>query len=267
MALGALIMWLLSGKLEKDLARLRDETERLQRDIEEKEKIDAMRRDFLTGVSHELKTPLALICGYAEGLRDNVNEDAESRTYYSEVILDEAERMNRLVRQITDLHELEFGKDTLSIETFELTALIQGVIEALGTVVKEAQATITFEPAGPCPVRGDPFRIEEVVTNYLTNAIHHVNGERRIEVSLEDRGERVAVHVYNDGEPIPEEDHERIWEKFYKVDKARSRAYGGSGIGLSVVKAILDAHGESYGAENVAGGVVFTFTLTKSSEI
>ena len=112
-------------------------------------------------------------------------------------------------------------------------------------------------------VRADEFKIEEVYTNYLNNAINHLDGERNITVRAVEDDKRITVYVYNDGMPIPEESIPHLWEKFYKVDKARTRAYGGSGIGLSIVKAIMDAHGGGYGVNNKEHGVEFYFYLNK----
>ncbi|MCR4751067.1 MAG: HAMP domain-containing histidine kinase [Eubacterium sp.] len=259
--IGAVVIWLVSGKLEKTVSSLRSEKEQLQRDIEEKTRIDEMRKEFLSNVSHELKTPIALIQGYAEGLRDNVNDDPESRTYYSDVIIDEAEKMNRMVRQITTLTQLENGEQDLEIETFDLAQLIRGVLENMKVLVEQKQASVFFEQEEPVLVRGDSFRIEEVITNYLTNALNHLDGSRTIDIRCIWNGDTVETTVFNTGTPIPEEELDKVWIKFYKVDKARTRAYGGSGIGLSIVKAIMDAHGQTCGVKNYENGVAFSFTL------
>ncbi len=259
--IGAAVIWVISGKLEKTVSSLQSEKEQLQRDIEEKDRVDEMRKEFLANVSHELKTPLALIQGYAEGLRDNINDDPAGREYYSDVIIDEAGKMNRMVQQITTLNQLEFGEDTLDIETFDLTALIRGVLENMKMPFEQHGASVFFEQKDPLPVNGDAFRIEEVVTNYLTNALNHLEGEKMIDISCRKEGGIVETSVFNTGQPVPEEELDKIWIKFYKVDKARTRAYGGSGIGLSIVKAVMDAHGQTCRAVNYENGVAFLFTL------
>ncbi len=260
-AIGALAVWIVSGKLEETVVRLQGEKEKLEKDIEEKERVDAMRKEFLANVSHELKTPIALIQGYAEGLRDNVNEDPESRAFYSDVIVDEAGKMNRMVQQITTLNQLEFGEDELNPEIFDLAELIRGVLEKLRMLIGQAEARVFFEQDGPVPVYGDPFLIEEVMTNYMTNALHHLGGDRTIDIACRQEKDLVETSVFNAGDPIPEEELEKIWIKFYKIDKARTRSYGGSGIGLSIVKAIMDAHGQTCRAVNYENGVAFCFTL------
>lgn len=251
----------LSSRLKDAIGALQDANRQLQHDIDEKTQIDEMRKEFIANVSHELKTPIALIQGYAEGLTEGMCEDEESRNYYCEVIMDEAGKMNKMVKQLLTLTALEFGNDAPSMDTFDITELIQDLIRSSSILIQQSEATVCYQPDGPCMVFADEFKIEEVVTNYLTNAIHHLDGERRIEIRVEKIGETVKVTVFNTGNPIPEADLPNLWTKFYKVDKARTRAYGGSGIGLSIVKAIMDIHHQSCGVVNVEGGVEFWFTL------
>ena len=254
----------MSKSLEHSITDLKRANLELRKDIEQKEAIEAMRTDFLSNVSHELKTPIAVIQGYAEGLADGIADDAESRKYYSEVIVDEANKMNTMVRRLLELNQLEFGRDELQVECFDLCELIRGVLQANKVLADESGILIQTDIPESLQAFGDEFLIEEVFTNYLTNAIHHADGEKRIEVSLEILPEAARVHIFNTGDPIPEKDLPHIWEKFYKVDKARTRAYGGNGIGLSIVKAVMDAHSQKYGAENVPGGVDFWFDADTS---
>lgn len=256
----------LSSRLKDAIGALQDANRQLQHDIDEKTQIDEMRKEFIANVSHELKTPIALIQGYAEGLTEGMCEDEESRNYYCEVIMDEAGKMNKMVKQLLTLTALEFGNDAPSMDTFDITELIQDLIRSSSILIQQNEATVCYKPDGPCMVFADEFKIEEVVTNYLTNAIHHLDGERRIEIRVEKIEETVKVTVFNTGNPIPEADLPNLWTKFYKVDKARTRAYGGSGIGLSIVKAIMDIHHQSCGVANVEGGVEFWFTLQAQSK-
>lgn len=228
--------------------------------------VDNSRQEFVSNVSHELKTPIALIQGYAEGLTEGMCEDEESRNYYCGVIMDEAVKMNRMVKQLLNLTALEFGNDTPVMETFNLTDVIRGIITSSSILIQQKEAQVIFEHQDPLPVVADEFKIEEVITNYLTNALNHANGEKKIEIRAEELETQVKVTVFNTGDPIPEEDISKLWTKFYKVDKARTRAYGGSGIGLSIVKAIMESHHQEYGARNVEGGVEFWFTLEKGKE-
>ncbi len=252
----------MSDELEHTISELKAANVELQKDNERKTQVDEVRREFLNNVTHELKTPIALIQGYAEGLKDNVAEDVESRDFYCDVIIDEASKMNKMVQQLLTLNRLEFGNDVVEMERFDLTQLISGVIRGMQVMIQENEATVSFPYTEPVYVWGDEFKIEEVITNYLSNACHHVSGDRKIEVSMDMREDNtVKVSVFNTGDPIPEDSINRVFEKFYKVDKARTRAYGGSGVGLSIVKAIMEGHRQEYGAVNYQNGVAFYFTM------
>ena len=251
----------LSDTLESTISELKSANIALQKDIEEKIQIDEMRQEFLSNVSHELKTPLAVIAGYAEGLAECVNDDAESRNYYCEVILDETEKMTRMVKQLLSLNQLEFGQEMLQIQRFNLTELIQGVIQKFTILLEQNEIILEFLENEPMYVWGDEFKIEEVLLNYISNAIHHSKNEKRIQISYTQKESCVRVHVFNTGDMILEEALPEIWTKFYKVDKARTREYGGTGIGLSIVKAIMQQHKQEYGVCNHENGVEFWFEL------
>lgn len=251
----------LSNTLRDTIGQLRAANEELQKDIDEKIKIDEMRKDFIANVSHELKTPIALIQGYAEGLTEGMAEDPDSRDYYCGVIMDEAGKMNTMVRQLLNLTALEFGNDSIRQERFDLVELIRGVINSAGIIIQQKDAKVKLEDCGQIEVYADEFKVEEVITNYLNNALNHLDGERKIVITAEENGEEALVTVFNTGQNIPEEDLPKLWTKFFKVDKAHTREYGGSGIGLSIVKAIMDSHHKSCGVRNVNGGVEFWFTL------
>lgn len=255
-------MNMLSATLETTISELKSANNELKKDIEKKEEIDRMRKEFLSNVSHELKTPLALIQGYAEGLQECINDDEESRDFYCEVIMDEADKMNQMVKKLLTLNQLEFGNDTLTMERFDLTELVKGVVTSSGILLKQKDITVTY-PEESVYVWADEFKVEEVMTNYLSNAINHADFEKHIEVTYEKKEDSVRVCVFNTGNPIPEEDLLNIWDKFYKVDKARTREYGGSGIGLSIVKAIMESHHRECGAKNRENGVEFWFELDR----
>lgn len=253
----------MSAKLEDNISRLKSANLELKRDIDKKEQIEKMRTDFLSNVSHELKTPIALIQGYAEGLKDGIADDKESRDFYLDVITDEANKMSVMVKRLLTLNQLEFGDDELVMERFNINDLLQSVVNANSLRAKQNDIKIIYESSDiNIDVWGDEYKIEEVVTNYITNAINHCANEKEIRVKLERPDDKnVRVSVFNTGNPIPAEDIDRIWEKFYKVDKARTREYGGNGIGLSIVKAIMTSMGKGYGARNVSNGVEFWFDL------
>lgn len=259
---------LMSDKLESTIKQLRENNSELEKDIEEKSKIDDMRKQFISDVSHELKTPIALIQGYAEGLIENVNTDDESRKFYAEVILDESNKMDRLVKQLLELMKLEYGKREFNNETFNIVELINEDIRKCRVMLEENQIDIKFESKEEVQVYADSFYIEQVITNYLTNAIKHVkevNGIKQIQISIVNNEEtnKIRVSVFNTGDNISENAILKIWGRFYKEDTSRSRENGGTGIGLALVKAIMTNYKNDYGVLNKEDGVEFYFELDK----
>ena len=256
----------MSDKLERTIKQLRSSNIELERDIEEKSKIDEMRKTFISDVSHELKTPIALIQGYSEGLLENVNNDEESRKFYAEVILDETNKMDKLVKQLLELMKLEYGKREFNNKEFNIVELEKEVIRKTNVMIEEKQAEIKFDENEDIIVFADDFYIEQVLTNYLTNAIKNVKemyGEKYIKISNEINKEenKVCIKVFNTGEQISEENLNRIWNRFYKADESRHREDGGTGIGLAFVKAIMSNYDNKYGVKNLENGVEFYFEL------
>lgn len=250
----------LSSKLELTISELKTANNELQKDIEQKVQIDEMRKEFLSHVSHELKTPIALIQGYSEGLKDNILDDEESKEFYCDVIADEVKKMNRMVQKLLTLNQIEFGNNQVNMERFDITEMIRNMVESSKLLVEKQGVTIIFDEP-EMHVWADEFMIEEVVNNYLSNARNHVTDGGIIKVSYCQNGNNLRVKVFNTGNHIPQEDIDKLWVKFYKVDKARTREYGGSGIGLSIVEATMKAHGRDYGVANVEGGVEFYFEV------
>ena len=257
---------LMSDKLERTIKQLRSTNIELEKDIEEKSKIDEMRKSFISDVSHELKTPIALIQGYSEGLLENVNTDDENRKFYAEVILDETNKMDKLVKQLLELMKLEYGKREFTDTEFNIVELEKEVIRKSRVMLEEKGVEVMLNSPEEINVIADDFYIEQVITNYLTNAIKHVeeiNGEKRISIEniVNIEKNKVRIKVFNTGINIKEEDLTRIWNRFYKVDESRNRADGGTGIGLSFVKAIMSNYKNAYGVINKDNGVEFYFDL------
>lgn len=252
----------MSRKLEENISQLKAANLELKKDIDKKEKLEEMRTEFLSNVSHELKTPIALIQGYAEGLKEGISDDPESMDFYCDVIIDEASKMNTMVKKLLTLNQIEFGKDDLTVERFDIAELVESVVNTNELRASQKDIRIVFENKGQHIFAwGDEYKIEEVVTNYISNAVNHCEGEKLIKVRIDCDNENARVSVFNTGKNIPQEDIDRIWDKFYKVDKARTREYGGNGIGLSIVKAIMDSLGKGYGVQNKPDGVEFWFDL------
>lgn len=252
-------MNMLSQNLERAIGELKQANNDLQHDLDIRSQSENMRKEFLSNVSHELKTPIALIQGYAEGLEDGISDNPEDRKFYCDVIIDESKKMNRMVQQLIALNQLEYGQDNLSMERFDLTTVVNALIQNSSLPIEQNGIIVEFDGEKPVYIWADEFFVEQAVNNYLTNAIHYAKYDKKIKIWTEDahkdKGTRLCV--FNTGDPIPEENISHLWEKFYKVDKARSREYGGSGIGLSVVKAVAENLHRECGVYNREDGVVF----------
>ena len=259
----------MSDKLKATIKQLRENNSELEKDIEEKSKIDEMRKQFISDVSHELKTPIALIQGYAEGLVENVNTDEENRKFYSEVILDEANKMDKLVKRLLELMKLEYEDRKFNDAKFDIVELINEVVKNSKVVLNENNIEVEFKEKQPIYVYADDFYIEQVVTNYFTNAIKNIreiNGNKKIRIAIKKGKEigKLRVTVFNTGKNIDQENINRIWTRFYKVDESRNRSKGGTGIGLALVKAIMTKYKSNYGVTNKKDGVEFYFEIPEA---
>jgi len=254
---------ILSEKLEKNIGALKNANLKLLQDIDLKEKTDRQRRDFLSGVSHELKTPISIIEAYAEGLLE-MELSGEDKKYYCDVIADEARKMNTLIVKLMSLMELESGSDKIELECYDITEQIQIILDNKKVLFEQSGTKAEFLDTEKCFVWGDAFLIEEALINYLINAMKYSSGEKSVKIWTEiTNDDKVKINVYNSGSHIPKEDMEGIWNSFYKLDKARTRDGVSRGLGLSIVKAIAVAHGGSCGAENTEGGIIFWLEIDK----
>lgn len=256
----------MSIKLEKTIQQLKRNNMKLERDIEEKSKIDEMRKQFISDVSHELKTPIALIQGYSEGLIENVNSDEESRKFYADVILDEANKMDQLVKKLLELMKLEYGEREFNNTKFDIVELIQEIVRNSKVMLEEQKIKVEMKAKQPIYVFADDFYIEQVIRNYFTNAIKNVKeiqGKKKIRIHVKNLPQKdlIRVCVFNSGEQIAEENLNRIWTRFYKLDQSRNRESGGTGIGLALVKAIMNQYGTNFGVQNKKDGVEFYFEI------
>lgn len=255
----------LSAYLEQTIRELRQSNEQLAQEIKEKERIDNMRQEFIVNVSHELKTPIALIQGYAEGLTAGVADDPEDRKYYCDTIADEADHMNKLVMQLLNLSRLELGAEQTYSEDIDLHELCAEAVRKTAVLCESRGLTVEYDDT--CiTVRTDGDLLDQVLMNYLSNAIRYTVDGGKIKISAKQTGDCVRLTVFNEGDGLPEEELPKIWEKFYRTDRARTREAGGTGIGLSLVRAIADTLHGSCGVENVEGGIVFWFELSASAE-
>ncbi len=256
----------MSDKLEKTIKQLKDTNIELEKDVEEKSKINEMRTNFISDVSHELKTPIALIQGYSEGLIENVNTSEEDRKFYAEVILDETNKMDKLVKQLLELMKLEYGKREFNNSKFNIVELEKEVVRKSKVMLEEQNIEINFKDDKEVYTFADDFYIEQVITNYFTNAIKNVkeiDGKKLIKISnrVNKKENKVRIAIFNTGNKLDKETRLRVWNRFYKADESRNREDGGIGIGLAFVKAIMNNYGNDYGVVNKENGVEFYFEL------
>ncbi|EDS78693.1 membrane associated histidine kinase with hamp domain [Clostridium botulinum C str. Eklund] len=257
----------LSNNLNSALSSLKESNSKLKKDIEREKELEIMRKEFVAAVSHELKTPISLIEGYAEGIKDNIFEE-EDREYYINVIIDEAEKMGMLVTDMLELSRLESGTLKINIKNFYINDVINNVVKKLSKINEDKNSidriNIICSLQNDLEVIGDELKIQQVITNFLTNAIRYTKPKDNVYVSTKLKNNKILIEVENDGEHIEEKEISKIWDKFYKLDKSRNRKLGGTGLGLAIVKNILELHSSEYGVINTKTGVKFYFTLNKA---
>ncbi len=249
----------LSDRLDAALFELRESNARLQNEIELERRLDVMRRGFVANVSHELKTPLAIISGYAEGLKLNIN--SASKDAYCDTIIDETQRMNRLVRGILELSKYEAAGTPRHQETVDIAAMAGEMLERIAASRQDITATCEIE-AGTT-ITADPAETEQVLKSFTENAVAHVKAGGNIRIWAEDEAELLRISVFNSGDPIDPEIMPRIWESFFRGETHHNRDEGRFGLGLSIVSAIIKAQGQRCGVYNAKDGVCFWFTCRK----
>lgn len=254
----------LSCQLSKAISELNQKNQQLAADVEKERSLDKLRKNFISSVSHELKTPISLILGYAEGLQLNIAQDDESRNYYTSVIMDEAEKMDRLVKDLLNLSQIESESFHLKKLDFNVSSLIDTIVDKYTTILSNKNVRLEIEKQSQMIGHADPLRIEQIIVNLLNNALDHVDHKKIIKISLVPCGNKIRFCLFNTGKPIPEHCLNHVWLSFYKVDESRTREFGGYGLGLSIVRAIQELHGNRYGVENAPEGVLFWFEINKT---
>ena len=235
------------------------------------EKVDALelsvrqREDFMSAFTHELKTPIAVIQGYAEGLQLGVADDPEDRKFYCDTITDEADHMNKLVMQLLNLSKLELGAEQTYVDDVDLHSLCADAVRKTAVLCNSRGLTVGYAHTD-ATVHTDGDMLEQVLMNYLSNAIRYTADGGHIELSAVNTATGIRLCVFNEGDGLPEEELPKVWEKFYRTDRARSRENGGTGIGLSLVRAIAETLHGTCGAENTEGGILFWFEIPNAEE-
>ena len=247
----------LSTTLDTTLHDLRQKNLQLEADIEH-------RREFISNVSHELKTPIAIISGYAEGLSSGISDDPAVIQEYCEIISEESKKMNGLVVELLELSKLESFTEKLNPESYNLSEQINDVLSHFSLLASEKGISVRNNIPDNLYCFAQKDKIEIIIKNYISNAISHCKNEMKIELNCEESDDRWIIKVFNTGDRIEESDLNRIWESFYRADKAHSRNENRFGLGLSIVKAIADNHGMNCSAHNEANGVTFDFEVAKA---
>ncbi len=253
----------LSGELDRAMSNLYQENQKLEEDIERKKKIDDMRKEFISSVSHELKTPISLIQGYSEGLKENVMDSEEDKEFYCDVIIDEAKKMDILVKDLLNLSQIESGYFKLEKTKFKICDLVDQTVIKYKNIFDKKNIDLRVDKNYMGNVVADNIRIEQILVNFINNAINHVDNNNIIKISIYENNDKISVSIFNSGKHIAKNDIDKIWTSFYKADKARTREYGGYGLGLSIVRAIQEIHNNEYGVLNVENGVKFWFDVDK----
>lgn len=253
----------MSSQLENSIQELKEANIQLSQDIELKTQIDQMRKDFIASASHELKTPISIILGYAEALKlPDINQT--SKEEYLDIIMDESDKMNRLVMNLLKLSQVESGIIGLNYSDFSIEEFSSATLRYFKMKFDELGIQITMN-IDDLEIHSDYEQLQTVLNNFISNALHHIDNKKKLEISFKQlEGSVYRYSVYNSGNAIPENDLERIWDSFYKVDKARTRSYGGQGLGLSIVKNILEQLHYPYGVMNQKDGVLFYFDIDVS---
>lgn len=255
----------LSSSLDITLQDLNQKNKKLQDDIEKKQTLDELRKEFISSISHELKTPIAIVRGYAEGAELMLQSgDAENAAEYCGVIIKESEKMNALVMELLELSRFEIGDSRLEIENFSLYDFVHDYTDSEKIVFEENGIKCETDIPKDLRCQGDLIKLNMVLNNFVSNAVSHTDKEKLIRIYCEERAEKVRIFVYNTGKAIAEEDIDKIWDSFYRADKARSRKEGRFGLGLSIVSAIQNLHGNEYGVFNSESGVTFWFDADRA---
>lgn len=235
-------------------------------DITEMRQVERMRKDFVANVSHELKTPVTSIKGFTETLLDGAMEDRETCREFVEIIDSEADRLKRLIQDLLELSKIEAGQVELRRSPADVSSIIRSTVLKLQGQIKKAGLKLELTlPETPVIAAIDLDIVQQVLVNLVDNAVKYTPAGGRIEIEVADREQDIVVWVRDTGLGIPPEDVDRVFERFYRVDKTRSREQGGTGLGLSIVKHLVDIHGGTVGVNSKPGqGSEFFFTLPQN---
>ncbi len=253
----------MSDSLAQAMGDLKDKNRQLELDIEHEHKMEQSRKEFVSNVSHELKTPIAIIQGYAEGLKLGISDNPKDNEEYLDVIIEESKKMNDIVLDLLELSYYESGSYKLDEESFSLNSAIEEYTNAQKMRINENNIDLQISLDEDMLAWGDESKISMVFNNYFSNAISHCEGENIIRISSQEIDGNYRISVFNTGKNISEENMEELWNNFYRGDKSHHREEGRFGLGLSIVVAIQNMHKMQYGCNNKENGVEFWFDVKK----
>ena len=251
----------LSSSLSDALGKLQSKNRQLETDILMERKQEKARKSFISNVSHELKTPIAIIKGYAEGMKIGVGCDSTEE--FCDIIIEESDKMNALIMRLMEYMKLSAGAYKLYSADFNLLEVLSDCVTDHHHRILEKDIAVIMDINPEYMAYSDPLMIQNIFSNYISNAISHIDFDKIIRVTADDMGTSYRVRVFNTGKQIPGTDIENIWQSFYRADKAHSREEGRFGLGLSFVATIQEMTGEKYGVENKVDGVEFWFDVKK----
>lgn len=250
-----------SDSLNNALSELREKNTQLMEDIEKERRIEKMRSDFISSASHELKTPIAVIRGYAEGLKMNIDRENDSAAEYCDIIMHEADRMNVLVLNMLEQSLYSSGAKSPDMKEFSVNRFIEAFLKTAAPIFEEKGVNAVYEKAEDLQAFADESQMTTVLSNIVLNACSHASGEKLIKITAEKNDSEIKISVFNTGSRVDDKDKEGIFTAFYRADKAHSRAEGRFGLGLAIVKSITDNHNCKCGFENKEDGITFWFTM------
>jgi len=252
----------LSSKIKNTMDDLKAKNEELEILINNKIKQEKLKREFVSSVSHELKTPITVINGYAEGLRSNILDRQEDKQYYIDVICEESEKMGIMVNDLLDLYKLESNTFKIVKDKVNIEDLIKNVVKKHKIILKNKEININLD-LQEAYILGDKVRLEQVLNNLLDNSINHIDAKKQIRIYAKSINDNMHIGIYNSGETIKESDLEKIWYSFVRLDKVRNSSDNRIGLGLAIVREIINLHDGKYGVENKKDGVEFWIELKK----
>ena len=250
----------MGGTLEKNIDEINKVNKKLMEDIENEKRLDKLRKEFIASVSHELKTPIAIIQGYAQGLMENIAETEEDRNFYCEIIVEESLKMDSLVKELLLITQMDSGYFKIEKEKVDLYQMIKDIRDKYSSKNREIKYIGEKDIFAYC----DEKYIDRVLENLVVNALKYSTGDREVTITVEDIENRYKVIISNESENLSEDDLENIWTPFYRVNKARDR--DGHGLGLAIVRGILENYKSNFGVYITEKNIInFWFELEKSS--